>query len=237
MSTATEEIVLARARMFDGIAARYDRLNRVMSFGLDQGWRRRAVAALDLREDDRVLDVATGTADLAIQIAEAHPSVSVVGVDVSEGMLAVGSRKVEEAGLSGRVRLGYGDALHLNYDDASFAGATIAFGLRNIPDRPRALREMARVVRPGGRVVVLELAQPKGRGLSFLARLHVRFIVPLLGRLLSKAVPYAYLKDSIEALSSVAIVTDFRSAGLDGVSVRPLFFGACWLFVARKAAP
>ena len=138
--------------MFDRIARRYDLLNRVLSFGNDQRWRRRAVRSLDLdpARPARVLDLATGTADLAILIARTHPAAKVIGVDPAERMLEEGRRKVEAAGLADRVELVPGDAETLPFPEAHFDAVTIAFGIRNVPDRLRGLREMARVTRPGG---------------------------------------------------------------------------------------
>src|SRR5687768_12051437 len=136
--------------MFDRIARRYDLLNRVMSLGTDQRWRRAVVRSLDVKEGSRILDLATGTADLAILLAER--GATVVGVDPSRQMLDVGRGKVARAGLDTRVTLAEGIGEAIPCETASFDGACIAFGIRNVPDRPAALREMRRVVRPGGRL-------------------------------------------------------------------------------------
>lgn len=219
--------------MFDRIAERYDFLNRVLSMGIDQGWRRKTVAALALRSDAKVLDLATGTADLAIQIAETHPAVHVTGVDPSVGMLAVGERKVGVRGLRSRVTLQEGDAQSLPFDDDVFDGCTIAFGIRNVPDRLAGLREMARVTRPGGRVAILELSEPKGGILGPLARFHIRTLVPRIGALLSGAKEYRYLQESIAAFPAPEAFADLmREAGLEVLEVRPLTFGVCCLYVA-----
>lgn len=219
--------------MFDKIAARYDLLNRVISLGIDQRWRRRTVASLQLGPGARVLDLATGTGDLAIALARAVPDGHVVGLDPSAGMLAVGETKVKELGLEGRVELVRGDAQALPFPDDSFDGVTIAFGIRNVPDRPRALAEMARVVRPGGRVAVLELSEPRGV-LGPLARFHVHTVVPRLGALLSGAREYHYLQDSIARFPPPAeFAAIMESSGLAVDEVAPLTFGVCCLFVAR----
>jgi demethylmenaquinone methyltransferase/2-methoxy-6-polyprenyl-1,4-benzoquinol methylase len=220
--------------MFDAIAGRYDLLNRIMSVGLDQGWRREAVEALNVPSGGRVLDLATGTADLAIRIARRHPTATVVGVDPSEGMLGVGRDKVSALGLDGRIELRVGDAQSLDLETAGFDGVTIAFGIRNVPDRLRALREMARVVRPGGRIAVLELSTPRGGVLAALVRFQIRFVVPLIGRLLSGAAAYGYLRDSVEAFPPPdEFAATMESSGLTIVRVRRLGFGACALFVAE----
>jgi demethylmenaquinone methyltransferase/2-methoxy-6-polyprenyl-1,4-benzoquinol methylase len=218
---------LGSGAMFDAIAPRYDLLNRLASFGADQRWRRRAARALGVGAGDRVLDVATGTADLALAIA--RTGASVVGVDPSRHMLAIGARKAAAA----RADISFvaGDALDLAFPDASFAGAGVAFGIRNVTDRPRALAELARVVRPGGRVVVLELAEPR----SPFARFHVHAIVPWLGARLSRARAYRYLQESIARFPPAEeFAATIAAAGLEVETVAPMTFGAVTLFVARR---
>src|SRR5215471_4226588 len=185
--------------MFDRIADRYDLLNRILSLGIDQGWRHQAVTALRLGPSSRVLDLATGTADLAILEATTHPGCRVDGVDPSERMLDIGRKKIERAGLSSAVTLTLGNAEVLPFDAGSFDAVSIAFGIRNVPDRSRALREMARVTRAGGRVAILELSEPRGGLLGPFARFHVHSVVPWLGGLLSGSREYRYLQKSIAA--------------------------------------
>ncbi|WP_437930900.1 bifunctional demethylmenaquinone methyltransferase/2-methoxy-6-polyprenyl-1,4-benzoquinol methylase UbiE [Sorangium sp. So ce291] len=218
--------------MFDGIAERYDLLNRIISMGLDQGWRRRAVRSLELTPGAAVLDLATGTADLAIAIARTH-DVKVIGIDPSQGMLTVGRRKVEAAGLAGRVELEVGDAEQLRLGDASVDGISMAFGIRNVPDRARALREMARVTRPGGRVAILELSEPRGGLMSKLARFHIHTVVPYIGGAISGRDEYRYLQDSIARFPPPDEFAELmRGAGLRVLRVEPLTMGVVCLFVA-----
>jgi demethylmenaquinone methyltransferase/2-methoxy-6-polyprenyl-1,4-benzoquinol methylase len=220
--------------MFDGIARRYDLLNRLMSLGLDRLWRGRLVRSLELGEGARVLDLATGTADVALDIARRHASARVVGVDPSVGMLDVGRAKVSAAGLEQRITLEVGDAQALEASDASFDAVTISFGIRNVPDRLRALREMRRVLVPGGRLGILELAEPDGSLLGPVARLHVRSIVPRLGALLSGSREYRYLQESIERFPHRREFAEIiATAGFTDVQARPMAFGACVLFTAR----
>ena len=186
-------------RMFDQIAHRYDLLNRINSLGLDRGWRKKTVASLGLRPGGRVLDLATGTADLPLEILRQAPEVTVVGLDPSPGMLDIGRRKVREDGLAEKVELIEGDAQALPFEDDAFDGITMAFGIRNVPDRGRALREMARVLRPGGRAAILELSEPRGGLMAPFARLHIHVVVPWVGSLLSGSAEYRYLQQSIEA--------------------------------------
>jgi demethylmenaquinone methyltransferase/2-methoxy-6-polyprenyl-1,4-benzoquinol methylase len=239
MSRATTELVspaLGSGAMFDKIAARYDAMNRILSFGLDRSWRRRTVRALALGDRPRVLDLATGTGDLAIDIARMHPGAQVIGLDPSHQMLAIARKKLARRGLTDRVTLVAGDAQHLPYQDGEMDAATIAFGIRNVPDRTRALGEMARVVRPGGRVAVLELGEPRRGFWARAARFHTRYVVPRLGALVSGAREYRYLQRSIAAFPpSAEFAALMERAGLHVIEVMPLTFGVCTLYVATPS--
>lgn len=218
--------------MFDGIAPRYDLLNRLMSFGVDRRWRKKTVAALALGPGGRALDLATGTADIALSIADAYPDTQVVGVDPSVGMLDIGRRKIDQRGLGERVTMEVGDAQALRFEDRSFDGVSIAFGIRNVPDRARALREMARVTRLGGRIAILELSEPRGGLIAPLARFHIRTLVPRLGALLSGAREYRYLQESIAAFPPAEEFAELmRASGIEIVKVERLTFGVCHLYV------
>ena len=217
--------------MFDAVAPRYDLLNRLMSLGMDQGWRRRAVAALSLGPGKTVLDLATGTGDLAIMIARTHPDVTVIATDPSRGMLDVAVEKARPLGE--RIRFAVGDAQAIDLPDGSVDGVSMAFGIRNVPDRPLALREMARVTRPGGRISILELSEPQHGALSALARFHIHRVVPRIGGALSGSAEYAYLQRSIAAFPAPEVFAQTMSAsGLRVLEVTPLSFGAVCLFVA-----
>jgi demethylmenaquinone methyltransferase/2-methoxy-6-polyprenyl-1,4-benzoquinol methylase len=224
-------------QMFDAIAPRYDLLNRLLSFGIDQRWRRLLVERLALKPGALVLDHATGTADLAISIARSSPGVRVIGVDPSTEMLRVAQLKVEAAGLADRVSLQSGDAENLSAFSAhSVDAVSMAFGIRNVPDRARALREMARVTRPGGRIAILELSEPQGGVLGPLARLHVHRIVPWLGGLLSGAKEYRYLQRSIAAFPPPDVFASLmKENGIIVERVDPLTFGVCHLYVGTPA--
>lgn len=223
-------------QMFDAIAERYDLLNRLISFGVDQRWRARTVEALALGDRPaRVLDLATGTGDLAIQIARRYPRAEVVGVDPSVRMLAIGRQKVGAIELAERVTMEEGDAQALPFEDEAFDGVTIAFGIRNVPDRDRGLAEMARVTKPGGRVAILELSDPKSGLVAPFARFHVHTVVPTLGAWLSGASEYRYLSRSIEAFPPAEVFADrMRAAGLEVREVAPMTFGTCTLYVGQK---
>jgi demethylmenaquinone methyltransferase/2-methoxy-6-polyprenyl-1,4-benzoquinol methylase len=193
------------------------------------------VESLGLRPGQRVLDVATGTGDLALLIAARHPAVTVVGLDPSSGMLGVARERIERSGRSARIGLEAGDAEALPFEDASFDAATMAFGIRNVRDRPRALRELARVLRPGGRVAILELGEPRGRIAGGLARFHIHTLVPLVGGLLSGAGEYRYLERSIASFPAPETFSRMMGdAGFGDLGVRPFAFGACVLFSGRR---
>ena len=222
--------------MFDAIAPRYDLLNRVLSLGIDQRWRRELVRQLELSPDARVLDHATGTADLALLIARSGPGIRVLGLDPSTEMLRVGQVKVDAARLAERVELRRGDAERLDdVASASFDAVSMAFGIRNVPDRPRALAELCRVTRRGGRVAILELSEPRGV-LGPLARWHVHRVVPWLGALLSGAKEYNYLQRSIAAFPPPEeFGRVMAQSGLRVLSIQPLTFGVCHLYVGTPA--
>ncbi len=216
--------------MFDAIARRYDVVNRVLSLGLDRSWRRAAARALV--DSQSVLDVATGTGDLAIELARIAPHAVITGVDPSVRMLEVARSKLARHGFDDRVTLRRGDVRCLPIEDARFDAAAIAFGIRNVSDRLGALRELVRVVRPGGRVVILELGEGNDGILGRVARLHCRHIVPRIGALLAGRREYEYLTASVTAFPRpTAFAATMRDAGLVDVTVRPLAFGACTLFI------
>ena len=232
---------LGSGAMFDRIAARYDTVYRVLSLGLDQLWRKRGVRALgiakgDLGEHPRVLDVATGTGDLAIEIARACSGASVVGLDPSPGMLAIAAQKREKRSLADRVTLVEGDAQALPQASCEMDAATIAFGIRNVPDRGKALRELARVVRPCRRIAVLELGEPRRGVLAAAARFHSHYFVPKIGALLSGKREYAYLQKSVAAFPPAEQFAQLmRDSGLKVLAVTPMTFGVCTMYLATPA--
>lgn len=221
-------------QMFDRIAGRYDLVNRLMTFGLDQGWRRATVSALELRPHSRILDLATGTADMALEVLRRQPSAQVVGIDPSVQMLGVGRDKVSAQGLDGHIRLEQGEAESLPYEDDTFDGVCMAYGIRNVADRPAGLREMARVTRADGRVAILEATDVRSGPLAPLARFHVYQVVPRVGALLSNAEEYRYLQTSITAFPAPEEFAEIMdSCGLEVLKIKKMTFGANTLFVAR----
>lgn len=222
--------------MFDSIAPAYDFMNRAMTMGIDKLWRRRAVRMIESTWPGRLLDVATGTGDLAIKLARRMPECRVTGIDLSAGMLAVGREKVAAAGLDGRITFEQADCLALPFDDESFDCVTVAYGVRNFERLADGYREMARVLRPGGMLCVIELSTPRGWLTGPLYRLYTRRVIPLVGRLISKDVrAYSYLPESIAAVAQgEEMLALMRDAGLRDTRYRPMTFGTCTIYSARK---
>ena len=185
--------------MFSTIAPRYDLLNRVLSLGIDSYWRKFAVNQLPRATNARFIDIATGTCDVALEIIKQHPpGTRVSGVDFSEGMLDLGREKVKQAGLSDRIDVRFGDATDLPFEENSFDGSTIAFGIRNVQDYRKGISEMARVVKKGGKVVILEFTSVQSRFFRPLYVLYITKVLPFIGECISgKKGAYKYLPDSM----------------------------------------
>ncbi len=224
------------AGMFDAIAPRYDLLNHVLSAGLDRRWRDRAVDALALPDGALVMDLCTGTGDLAIATVHRVRGASVVGIDFAGEMLRLGLAKVRAASLDRRIRLVRGDAARIPLGDATCAAATIAFGIRNVAEPERALAEIARVLKPGGRLAILEFGQPRIPGIRTLYSWYFRYLLPLVGRLVSKhQSAYSYLPASVGTFPAPAEFARILAAtGFSQVRAVPLTFGIVYLFVAER---
>lgn len=225
----------ANRRMFDGIAGRYDLLNRLLTLGLDRRWRGRAVAALKPRAGGRYLDIGCGTGEVALEVLRQAPEALVAGVDPAQQMLAMAARKAERAGVgSGRLSLFVADAATLPFADGAFDGVASAFTLRNVADRAAALSEMRRVLAPGGRLAILETSVPRNPLLRLGHWLHMHTAVPLLGWLLAgDARAYRHLTASTEALPPPsAIVAELGDAGFCDASARCLTGGVVTLYTA-----
>jgi demethylmenaquinone methyltransferase / 2-methoxy-6-polyprenyl-1,4-benzoquinol methylase len=221
--------------IFATIYPRYDFLNHLLSFRRDVGWRRVVTETMRFGRTRQFLDVATGTADLAIAAAQRHPGIQVTGIDFAAPMLAIGRRKISDASLSERIRLVEGDALSLPFPDRSFDVTAVAFGMRNIPDKLRALREMARVTAPGGQVMILEMTFSPAPFFRPFYGFYLSRILPGLARLFERDVAtYYYLGDSIRHFPSPpALRRLMEEAGLRAVSCRGLTFGTAYLHIGR----
>jgi demethylmenaquinone methyltransferase / 2-methoxy-6-polyprenyl-1,4-benzoquinol methylase len=227
------------AGMFDAIARRYDFLNHLLSGGIDRRWRKQAVASLRLTGRERVLDVCTGTADLAIASRTAHPAASsVIGVDFARAMLGVGLDKLRRRGLADRIQLARADAMRLPIADGSVDAVTIAFGIRNVESPAAACAEMLRVLRPGGRLAILEFAVPTAWPFRPVYMAYFKFVLPRLGRVVSgHTAAYEYLPASVGAFAAPdEFIALLRAVGFAEVAARPMTFGVVVLYTARKAA-
>lgn len=222
-------------RMFNRIAPKYDQLNRIISLGLDRSWRKRALHLLAPYAPQRILDVATGTGDLAIEIIQTISSAKeVVGVDISEEMMRVGQEKVHQAGLDTKISFERQDCTAMTFEADSFDAATIAFGIRNFSDIPAAAAELHRVLRPGGVLIIAELSVPTNPLLRLGYKLYAGQIIPLIGRLISKdRDAYTYLPKSIATVPQrERMVEILRKAGFSEAFYESIFPGTCTIYVA-----
>jgi demethylmenaquinone methyltransferase/2-methoxy-6-polyprenyl-1,4-benzoquinol methylase len=226
------------AGMFDAIAPRYDLLNHLLSAGIDKKWRARAIRSLQLTGRETLVDVATGTADVALQARRAGSigAARVVGVDFAGAMLALGLRKVREAGEAGNIALVRGDAMRLPVETASADAVTISFGIRNVQQPDVACREMARVLRPGGRLAILEFGVPRIPGVSRLYLWYFKQVLPRIGRMISgHTAAYSYLPASVGTFPPPdEFMTILRHSGFSDVRAVPLTLGIVYLYVGRK---
>lgn len=222
--------------MFDHIAPAYDRLNTLMSLGMHGRWRRRAVEAVAASAPATILDVATGTGDFAISLAQAVAAARVTGIDLSQGMIDVGRAKIDRAGLGDRIALRQADCLALPFDDGAFDAVTCAFGVRNFERLLDGYREIARVMRPGALLAVIELSRPTNGLVRPFYTLYSGYVIPGMGRLLSAdAKAYRYLPQSISAVAQGDdMLALMRQAGLSDTRCRTLTMGVCSLYTARK---
>ena len=222
--------------MFDSIAPAYDFMNRAMTFGIDKCWRAKAVRMIKAYAPKTILDVATGTGDLAIKLARTlHPE-KITGIDLSEGMIAIGEKKVAEAGLNNIINFVAGDCLNLPFDESQFDCITVAYGVRNFEHLDQGYCEMYRVLRPGGVLCVIELSTPTSPIVKPFYRLYTRFIIPTMGRLVSKDVrAYSYLPESIAAVpQGNDMLQLMRDAGFSNCKFTRLTFGTCTIYIAVK---
>lgn len=222
--------------MFDSIAPAYDFMNNAMSFRLHRRWLRRAVREVAAKRPSAILDVATGTADVAIALACAIPSATVTGIDLSQGMLDRGAAKVRQAALDGRIHLQQADCLQLPFGDDSFDAVTVAYGVRNFSDLRAGYAQMHRVLCPGGTLTVIELSTPRSPLVRPFYNFYTRCIIPLMGRLVSRDVrAYSYLPQSIAAVPQGRQMTALmEEAGFRDAGYHCFWPGVCTLYTATK---
>lgn len=223
-------------RMFDHIAPTYDKLNHRLSWDIDKGWRRKAIRQLQPFAPKTLLDIATGTGDFAILAAKMLKPEKLIGADISEGMMEIGRQKVKAEGLDSIVSFEKEDCLNLSYADGTFDAVTAAFGIRNFADLDKGLKEMQRVLKPGGHLSIVELTTPVSFPMKQLFRIYSHTVLPVYGRLISKDTSaYGYLTKTIEAFPQGERMMDIlKKAGFAEASFKRLTFGICTLYTATK---
>ena len=223
-------------RMFDNIAPTYDELNHRLSWDIDKGWRKKAIRQLEPYKPQTLLDIATGTGDFAILAAEMLKPQKLVGADISEGMMEIGRQKVQERGLQNIIFFEKEDCTVLSYPEGSFDAVTAAFGIRNFSDLDLGLREMCRVLKPGGHLSIVELTTPVSFPMKQLFRIYSHTVLPVYGRLISKDTSaYTYLTKTIEAFpQGEQMVEILQGAGFRNASFKRLTSGICTMYFATK---
>ena len=225
------------AQMFNSIAGKYDFLNHFLSAGTDIYWRRKAVDELKALRPARILDIATGTADFAIEtLRAASPDAQITGVDISEGMLEVGRRKLASKGLGHRIQLELGDSENLPFEDGEFDAVTASFGVRNFAHLEKGLAEMRRVLRPGGKLVVLEFSKPTAFPLKQAYNFYFSRVLPVFGKMISKdQSAYTYLPESVQAFpDGPEFLAILAKVGFKEPAWQPLTFGISSIYTAHN---
>ena len=222
--------------MFDSIAPAYDFMNRAMTFGIDKLWRAKAVRMIKAHTPSTILDVATGTGDLAIKLARSLSINKITGIDLSEGMIEIGRRKVTEANLDNVISFTTGDCLNLPFDDNSFDCVTVAYGVRNFEHLDKGYQQMHRVLNNGGMLCVIELSTPTSKIIKPLYNFYTHHIIPFVGRLISKDVrAYSYLPESIAAVpQGNDMLQLMKNAGFKDCKFHSMTFGTCTIYTAIK---
>lgn len=221
--------------MFNDIAGRYDLLNHLLSMGIDRGWRKKLVKLMSHDKPRRILDLATGTGDLAIAAVKINPE-SIIGTDIAEEMLAVGIEKVKKLGLDKIITLKKADSENLPFQDAEFDAAMVAFGVRNYENLSLGLKEMARVLKPGSKAFILEFSKPRNFPVKQLFGFYSRFILPLIGRIISKhSSAYTYLPESVAAFpQDEEFIRIMLDSGFSKAEFISLSFGITNLYIGKK---
>ncbi len=224
------------AQMFDNISPRYDLLNRILSLGIDVYWRKKAVSKLKKGQDQEILDIATGTADFAISIYENLKPKRIVGVDISEGMLAIGREKIRKQHYNEYISLQTGDSENLPFESETFGAVTAAFGVRNFENLEKGLSEMYRVLKKGSKIVILEFSQPESFPFKQLYFFYFQYILPFLGKLVSKDNrAYTYLPESVKAFPyGKDFVQILEKTGFKNLQCETLTFGIASIYVGEK---
>jgi demethylmenaquinone methyltransferase/2-methoxy-6-polyprenyl-1,4-benzoquinol methylase len=224
------------AEMFDDIAGRYDFLNRFLSAGIDIRWRKKAISYLKSMQPAQMLDVATGTADVAIMASQLLNPEKITGIDISEGMLEIGRKKISKLGLESRIQLLKGDSEAINFSDDTFDAVTVAFGVRNFQHLENGLSEMLRVLKPGGKLIILEFSKPGLPFVSSFYKFYMKIVTPNMGKLFSKnRSAYKYLDESIKKFPEGKNFTKILdNIGFKKTFSKPLSLGICTIYCGVK---
>ncbi len=224
------------ASMFDAIAKKYDFLNRFLSLGIDQIWRKKAIANFKGAPIHHLLDVATGTADMALMSYQQIKPHRITGMDISEGMMQYGRIKIAQKGLNDIIQLKLGDSIAIPFDDHTFDGAMVAFGVRNFADLEKGLAEMNRVLAPGSKIVILEFSQPSQFWFKPIYHIYMKWITPNIGKLFSgNKAAYAYLNESVIAFpEGKAFLSILEKAGFKNIYQQKLSLGICSIYCGNK---
>ena len=224
------------AAMFDRISPKYDALNHLLSLNIDKVWRKKTAKAVAKSQPKTILDLATGTADLALALAKRNPQAHIIGMDISEKMLDIGKAKVAQRKMESQIELRLGDAAELPFESHRFDAVTVAFGVRNFEDLGKGLSEISRVLKPGGRAIILEFSMPERFPVKQLYRFYFKHLLPFIGRIVSKDKgAYTYLPASVEWFpKSKAFLELLAQHGLIHGTVRPLTFGIATLYCAER---
>lgn len=223
------------AKMFDNIAGNYDFLNHFLSMGIDIYWRKRLVKHLNKQAPKHILDVATGTGDLAIAMLKSNPE-KVIGIDISKGMLEVGHKKIKEKGLEDRITLQQADSENLPFEDNHFDAVTVSFGARNFENLEKGLSEMCRVMIPGGKLYILEFSQPTSFPFKQIYQFYFKFVLPLVGKMVSNDnAAYTYLPESVGAFPYGEKLNNIiEECGYRNTKSYPLTMGIATIYIAEK---
>ncbi|GAA4797291.1 bifunctional demethylmenaquinone methyltransferase/2-methoxy-6-polyprenyl-1,4-benzoquinol methylase UbiE [Olivibacter ginsenosidimutans] len=224
------------ATMFNNISGTYDFLNHFLSFGIDIIWRKKAIKALKTLQPKEILDVATGTGDFAFEAIKILNPEQITGVDISEGMLTIARDKIMKRGLQQQFKVVLGDSERLPFEEAVFDAVTVAFGVRNFEHLEKGLADIWRVLRPGGKAVILEFSNPKAFPVKQLYQLYSRTLMPFFGRLFSKdKAAYTYLPESVVQFpDGERFASILRKVGFSDALCRPQTFGICTIYIATK---
>ena len=223
-------------KLFTAVAVRYDLLNHLLSWNIDRKWRRKLVECAGVKPGERILDICTGTADIAIRFARMNETGEITGIDFSESMLRIAKRKIKKRGFDDRIRLLQGDALHLPFGNNSFDIVSIGFGLRNLTDRKGGINEMVRILNDGGRVLILEFSPPQNTLFGWGYNVYLKTVIPVLGGIISGSMKaYRYFSSSVAGfLRPDEVMELMRKAGLKNIQAKSLTGGIAYIYRGEK---